>query len=134
MNDIIKTNQVETEAKRVEGSNTVIDFYATKCNCGAITIDTVVGSDNKNSCSMTQESFDRLCKGKYSFEWMNECYCCNHCVNHWGVDLCECGSGDPVGECEWEDCNFHNGETMQYFEDMFSNEPNLHTVYVEFLP
>lgn len=23
----------------------------------------------------------------------------HHCVNHWGIDLCECGSGEPVDEC-----------------------------------
>ena len=25
---------------------------------------------------------------------------CNHCVNHYGIDLCECGSGKAVGKCE----------------------------------
>jgi hypothetical protein len=46
---------------------------------------------------------------------MNGFYNCNHCVNHWGLDLCKCGSGDPVGSCEWEDCEFKDGETMETF-------------------
>lgn len=24
---------------------------------------------------------------------------CDHCVNHWGIDICQCGSGEPVGKC-----------------------------------
>ena len=24
---------------------------------------------------------------------------CNHCVTHWGIDLCGCGSGEALGEC-----------------------------------
>lgn len=28
-------------------------------------------------------------------------YCnCNYCVNHWGLDLCGCGSGEPFGKCD----------------------------------
>ena len=26
-------------------------------------------------------------------------FCCNHCVNHYGVDLCGCGSGCLFGKC-----------------------------------
>lgn len=25
---------------------------------------------------------------------------CNYCVNHWGVDLCACGSGKKVNKCK----------------------------------
>lgn len=25
---------------------------------------------------------------------------CDYCVNHWGVDLCGCGSGSKLGSCE----------------------------------
>lgn len=66
---------------------------ATKCQCGAITVD---GDDFSNS--MTEATFQR--------EFPNvpirqQVYCnCNHCVNHWGIDLCGCGSGEPVGQCD----------------------------------
>jgi hypothetical protein len=29
-----------------------------------------------------------------------ETFACNHCVNRWGLDLCGCGSGEKVEECE----------------------------------
>ena len=25
-------------------------------------------------------------------------FCCNHCVNHYGLDLCGCGSGEEFGK------------------------------------
>lgn len=27
-------------------------------------------------------------------------FCCDHCVNHFGLDLCGCGSGNPFGKCD----------------------------------
>lgn len=32
--------------------------------------------------------------------WLHQSYCCDHCVNHWGIGLCGCGSGQKVGKCE----------------------------------
>ena len=26
-------------------------------------------------------------------------YGCDYCINHWGMDLCQCGSGEKVNEC-----------------------------------
>lgn len=116
MNDMVKTNTTKVEVTRVEGSDVPVDFYATKCNCGAITIDSVVGAEEKFSCSMTQDTFDDLCVDNFTLEWMNECYNCNHCVNHWGIDICKCGSGDPIGECTWDECpHTENKEAMQEF-------------------
>ena len=72
---------------------------AKKCNCGAITV-----IDGKESWSMSEELFDKHFPNLEIDEgtWSN----CNHCVNHWGIDLCNCGSGEKVGECEGEleDC------------------------------
>ena len=67
-------------------------FYATKCDCGAITID----SENKSgSISMRPTLFKKIRKQfNLKFEWLNKYYCCNHCVNHWGIDICSCGSGE----------------------------------------
>lgn len=33
---------------------------------------------------------------------LNTSYCCNWCVNHWGLDICACGSGEPFETCEGE--------------------------------
>lgn len=72
----------------------------TKCECGAITVE-----GNNFSNSMTEETFlrefpDEDVPGETN--WGN----CNHCVNHYGIDLCACGSGEPVGKCDgdYEEC------------------------------
>lgn len=66
-----------------------------KCQCGAITL----LFDNGASNSMYQDTFDALGVDISEAEQLPDSYCCNHCVNHWGIDLCECGSGERVGEC-----------------------------------
>lgn len=68
------------------------------CNCGAVTV-YVDGEDY----SMPKEKFDELFGGEDAdgMECIAENWCnCNYCVNHWGIDLCGCGSGEKVGECE----------------------------------
>ena len=66
-----------------------------KCDCGAITL---FFEDGANS-SMFQETLDSMGIDLSQAEELPKSYCCNHCVNHWGIDLCECGSGEKVGEC-----------------------------------
>ena len=69
-----------------------------RCNCGAIPLT----FENDASNSMYEETFEKI-KDQLDLseaEELQNCYCCNHCVNHWGIDLCECGSGERVGECE----------------------------------
>ena len=70
-------------------------LYYQKCQCGAITL----SFDNGSETSMYQETFDKLNVDLSNAEEIQESFCCNHCVNHWGIDLCECGSGERVGEC-----------------------------------
>jgi len=72
--------------------------HTAKCSCGAISV-TIEGE----SYSMEEKDFNRLfpdeeIEGSYGN--------CDYCVNHWGIDLCNCGSGDKVGKCEndFEDC------------------------------
>ena len=65
---------------------------AIQCSCGAVT---VYGDGWENS--MFKATFDEkypdleLDEGSYGG--------CNHCINHWGIDICGCGSGEPAGEC-----------------------------------
>ena len=70
-----------------------------KCSCGAITLTT-----NEGTYSVHMKNFKKF------FEYVDlrklktnrlpmSCNC-NHCVNHWGLDLCGCGSGEFFGECE----------------------------------
>lgn len=79
---------------------------ATKCQCGAITV-----SDDDFDNSMSETLFN----SEYpDLQLEDSTFCnCNHCINHWGIDLCGCGSGEPVGKCSenFEPCK--NGEAAQ---------------------
>lgn len=44
--------------------------------------------------------FEKLDLDTGDATWLHQSYCCDHCVNHWGIDLCGCGSGQKVGKCE----------------------------------
>lgn len=68
--------------------------YIQKCKCGAVTI----SFDNGASNSMFWETFEKLDLDAGDATWLHQSCCCNHCVNHWGIDLCECGSGARDGE------------------------------------
>lgn len=59
-----------------------------KCNCGAITVQYENGASN----SMYFETFNQLALDISQAQEIPQSYCCDHCVNHWGIDLCECGS------------------------------------------
>ena len=66
-----------------------------KCRCGAITL----SLKNKDSVSMYQETFDTLGIDLTFVEQLPDSYMCNHCINNWGIDLCDCGSGERPEEC-----------------------------------
>ena len=71
-----------------------IESY-TKCACGAITIHFDNGADN----SMYPKTAKKLGLDLRHYKRYKTTCCCDHCVNHWGIDLCECGSGEEVGKC-----------------------------------
>ncbi len=80
-----------------------------KCECGAITI-----NNDEGDWSMTVETFEREfpdLEQPTRPQYGN----CNHCVNHWGIDLCGCGSGEPVGEC---DGDFDQCKTAEPFQTL----------------
>ncbi len=67
--------------------------YIQECSCGAVTVTFPNGAYN----SVSREMFDSMA---FEGERLPEVsYCCNHCVNHWGLDLCKCGSGEPFEQC-----------------------------------
>lgn len=77
-----------------------------KCECGAITIFTDEGAEGAYSCKRKNlkkffPNIDLRKVPKYQ-----DSYCCDHCVNHYGLDLCGCGSGEEFGKCEngYEEC------------------------------
>lgn len=57
-------------------------------------------SDNGASNSMFWETFEKLDLDAGDATWLHQSCCCDHCVNHWGIGLCGCGSGQKVGKCE----------------------------------
>lgn len=46
--------------------------------------------------------------------WLHQSCCCDHCVNHWGIDLCDCGSEHKVGECECGSQKAHDTLGIKY--------------------
>lgn len=66
--------------------------YIQKCKCGAVTI----RFDNSASNSMFWETFEKLDLDTGDATWLHQSYCCDHCVNHWGIGLCGCGSRPTI--------------------------------------
>ena len=72
----------------------------TKCACGAVTL---FGDDGR-SYSVARKNLGRffpsldLRKVKKATGVVT--CCCDHCVNHYGLDLCACGSGEPYETCD----------------------------------
>lgn len=67
-----------------------------------------------DSNSMFWETFEKLDLDAGDATWLHQSCCCNHCVNHWGIDLCECGSGARVGECECGSQKAHDTLGIKY--------------------
>lgn len=67
-----------------------------KCSCGAITVHTDNGVYECKQKNL-REFFPGIDLRK--IERMQSSYSCNHCVNHYGLDLCGCGSGEDFGKC-----------------------------------
>jgi len=74
-----------------------IESYS-KCECGAITF----FMSNGESYSCKQKNIKKFFPNAdlRSIERLPTSYCCDHCVNHYGLDLCGCGSGEDFGKCE----------------------------------
>lgn len=69
--------------------------------CDAVTVET----EDKEYYSLHQEDFERIFEEKVPQD-IPTVGSCNYCINHWGIDLCGCGSGEKFGECEngFEEC------------------------------
>lgn len=87
-----------------------IESYGT-CECGAVTLN---ASDGKSYCvkrKNLKKFFPDLDLRKIKKVGS---YCnCDHCVNHYGLDLCGCGSGEAPETCKngLKEC----GNPMQEF-------------------
>lgn len=80
-----------------KGVDTVFDSYA-KCTCGAITLYMEDGTSYSCEQKKLREFFPSVDLRR--IKRLQPTFCCDHCVNHYGLDLCGCGSGEPFGECQ----------------------------------
>lgn len=67
----------------------------THCNCGAVTLFFDNGEHNSIKRSHMKAHGITLRGSKNIGHYYN----CNHCVNHYGLDICECGSGKVLEKC-----------------------------------
>lgn len=75
----------------------IITSYS-KCDCGAITLYTENGETYSCKQKNLKKFFPNIDLRK--IERLQESYCCDHCVNHYGLDLCGCGSDEEFGKCD----------------------------------
>lgn len=66
------------------------------CLCGAVTLE-VDGSTYSAERKNLRKFFPHIDLRKV--RRYPTTFCCDHCVNHYGLDLCGCGSGEPFGKC-----------------------------------
>ena len=68
-----------------------------KCDCGAITL--YFADDTVNS--VKQRNLKKFGIDLRKIKRINKAnmFACDHCINHFGLDVCSCGSGKAVGKC-----------------------------------
>lgn len=72
-----------------------IESYSV-CNCGAVTL--YYDNGATNSCKRRNlKKFGISLRGVKKEKVQT--WCCNHCANHYGIDICSCGSGKPYEKC-----------------------------------
>ncbi len=68
------------------------------CACGAVTV-TIDDLNFSMGREIYAEQYGELPADDSELRLQNQ-VCCDHCVNHYGIDLSACGSGEPPGECD----------------------------------
>lgn len=90
------------------------------CNCGAVTM--YLKSGQEIHCKVSRMpkylgfSFEEL-QDTVPIDARIQAFQCNHCINHWGIDLCGCGSGVEVGHCKGEYDECKNNIPMELIPD-----------------
>ena len=65
------------------------------CECGAVTL----FFDNGENNSVKRSHLKNFGLSLRGAKKVGEYWSCNLCDNHWGLDLCECGSGKAPEKC-----------------------------------
>lgn len=108
---MVTTKSLTTEAVEKqfpEAMNALKNWYGIRwvkrCACGAITFEGDRGIGYSVMPDNGPKAFNRIPIPAAFWEVLKGCeddyVNCNHCVNHWGLDLCGCGSGEFFGECQ----------------------------------
>ena len=83
----------------------------TLCQCGAVTLNFEDGEVNSIKKSNLKKFGISLIGAKKD---KNVFYQCNHCVNHYGLDICECGSGEKPEKCCKKGTREKLGESVKF--------------------
>lgn len=75
----------------------IMDITYSRCLCGAITIYLPTGESY--SCRKSNKAHLMPDIDLRKASRLPDSYLCDHCVNHYGLDLCGCGCGATVGRC-----------------------------------
>ena len=67
------------------------------CSCGAITL---YAADGATYCCKRRNLKRFVNIDLRKVERLHSTVCCDHCVNHYGLDICACGSGEPTHKCK----------------------------------
>ena len=95
-------NMKEDLIKLLQFNHQLDNIYL--CSCGAITVENIETGESFSCHPVNAFSYFEANVAVTIQEYVKDAtpdfVHCNHCANHWGLDLCECGSGEPVGRCE----------------------------------
>lgn len=81
-----------------------------KCECGAVTV-----TINGKNYSMLPETYREKFGVNRVPRVKSRMFACDYCINHWGLELCACGSGERYDKCKegYPEC----GKPMQSIEE-----------------
>ena len=93
------------------------------CSCGALTFEVERGIGYSVLRENAPSFFPELPETFFTYldKFAGQYGHCNHCVNHWGLDLCACGSGEtPEGcICGFDECGLPNQVLKEVCYDGF---------------
>ena len=72
---------------------TIVSY--SNCKCGAVTLHFEDGFTN----SVKKKNLKKYGITLSNVKKVDDTWCCNHCANRYGIDICSCGSGKRYDKC-----------------------------------